>query len=245
MTKKILLVHGSGSQESLLEMVQPHLAAYATRHGYELRASTARVEGSNLAPQWDKIHLVRAALEEAEYVLWVDCDILIRSLEEDILEGMGESDFQALCLESTPHGVGPNSGVWILRNSQRAKEFLDLILATGPLPNATLNDQATIAHLLGYSYLPFQTKLVRKSPWLVGTGILDSRWNMLHVFHAEAPLIAKAIHYGGLTLEEKKIYMKGQLIRDRLPGWQEAAGEELTKILTQVYPEPPLEEQDV
>jgi len=173
----------------------------------------------NRSPHWAKVQLLRQQLPDYDFCLWVDVDFVIRS-HEDVLKGLRDEDMQGMVMEQTPHhGVGPNSGLWILRNCVESQQFLDEVWETGPLPGATLNDQATIAHLMGFSYLPDYTRPVASSPWAEKTSWLPLQWNMLEIFHPEAYLVAKAIHFGGLDNKTKLREIKRQLVRDKLPGW--------------------------
>ena len=221
---KLLVAHGSGPSASLIDLITPHLAAYAQRHGYELSTSTdpdpARDLGAR-TPQWAKVALLRQLLPEAETVLWVDSDIVLRDQDRDIAQHFHPEDFQALSMEHGDHGPGPNTGIWLLRNNTEAREFLDAVWERGPLPDATLNDQATVASLLGFSYLPNLTRPVSPSPWLARTGWIHPSWNTLLVMHPEQQSVARGIHYGGLPLAEKRVLIRQQLVSDRLPGWEQ------------------------
>jgi hypothetical protein len=183
--------------------------------------------------------LFRELLADDVLVLWLDNDLVLRDTRHDIADGFDPADFQALCMEQTPHGPGPNSGVWLLRGCPETRNFLDELWQIGPLPGATLNDQATLAHLLGFSYLPSSTKPIAPSRYLAHTGWIDHRWNMLSVFHPEAPLVARAIHYGGLDLPAKYEHIREQLIRDRLPGFEGLLDPAVVAELTApAYPHP-------
>ena len=237
--RKLLLSHANPAQRQLLDLASPHYRAYAQRHGYETRLVMSPLAAGYRTPQWAKIALLRDALADADLCLWLDNDLVLRDQEHDIADGLDDADFQAFCLEQTPHGFGPNSGVWLMRSCPEAKAFLDDVWLTGPLPDATLNDQATIAHLLGFSYLPTFTKPIASSRYLAHTGWLDARWNMLSVFHPEAPLVARAVHYGGLDFAAKYEAMREQLIRDRLPGFETLLDPAVVAELTAPhYPHP-------
>lgn len=236
---KLLLTHAAGVQHPLAELARPHLERYACLHGYQLKVAGDEADTDGRPWQWAKIRLLRDALDTAEICLWLDCDVVLRDDHSDVAAGFAAEDFQALCLEQTPHGFGPNTGLWLLRSCAEARDFLDQVWQTGPLPGASLNDQATVAHLLGFSYLPSFTKPVRGSDWLPRTGWLDHRWNMLSIFHPEAPLVARGIHFGGLELEQKQVQMAQQLVRDRLPGWQRCVSPEVAAAIENTdYPHP-------
>jgi len=239
--EKVLCSYATGEQAELLELVAPHYRAFAERHGYQLELRFDEVQLDGRSPHWGKIAFMREILGSTDVCLWVDCDFVLRG-DGDLLAGMLPEDFQGLVMEQTPHGPGPNTGLWALRNCEEAHEFLELVWETGQLPDAKLHDQATVAHLLGFSYLPWITKPVHASPWLAHTGWLDRRWNMISVYHPEAPLVAYGIHYGGMNLAEKRGAIINQLIRGRLPGWEEGwqmmmKGDPRSRIVSWPHPD--------
>jgi len=218
---KKLITYASAPQQEVLELVKPHYQAWADANDYQLHALTECDVGER-KPHWAKVMLLCEHLAGSEACLWIDCDFVIRTFD-DVMPDLQDDDFQGLVMEQTPHhGIGPNTGLWLLRNSREAKDFLDLVWKTGPLPDARLNDQATIAHLLGFSYLPDYTRPLNFSPWLAGTSWLPPRWNMLEIFHPEATLIAKGLHYGGSKTDKKLWLIRRQLVQDKLAGWQQA-----------------------
>ena len=227
-----MVTHAAGEQRRLLEIVLPHYRAFAERHGYELHVGDDTIETEGRSPHWAKVALLRRLLPSADEVLWVDNDFVLRGQTDPAAE-LHRADFQGLCMEQTAHGPGPNSGLWLLRNVDEAHLFLAQLWDRGPIPGARLNDQATLATLLGFSCLPAYTKPVDPSPYLARTGWLDYRWNLLSPLHPEAPWIGKGIHYGGLDLEAKLERIRAQLVSDRLEGWESLLGAETTEMIKQ------------
>lgn len=221
MIEKLFLTHAAGRQEALLDMVKANYGAYAERHGYRFEAARGEVDTAGRSNYWSKIVLLREWLPQVELLAWFDCDIVIRRQDLDIADEFYPDDFQALCLEYIVNGPSPNPGVWLLRNVPETHEFLDLLWETGDLPGAQLPEQATLGHLLGFSYLPHFTKPVTGSPFLLHTGWLDPRWNMIDLFHPEARLAAHAVHFAGVELVEKAVGIRQLISRERLPGWIE------------------------
>lgn len=240
--EKLFLTHASGPQEGLLDMVKANYTAYAERHGYQFEAVRGTVDTDGRSSYWSKIVLMREWLSRAKVLLWFDCDLVIRRQDLDIVDEFYPDDFQALCLEYLTNGPSPNPGVWLLRNVDEAHEFLKLLWETGDLPDADLPEQATLGHLLGFSYLPSFTKPVRGSPYLLRTGWLDPRWNCIDLFHPEARLSAHAVHFAGVELVEKAVGIRQQLSRERLPGWIEledpAWREQVQRPMWERYPHP-------
>ena len=219
--RKLLITHASGEQEVMLDLVGPNYRAYAARHGYELEVVRGSVDTGGRNRYWSKVALIRERLSKFDMVLWLDCDFVIRRHDLDVADEFYEEDFQALCLGHTPNGIEPNPGLWLVRDVPDAHEFLELMWATGDLPDADLYEQATIQKLLGFSYLPNFCKPVSGSPFLARTGWLDPRWNCLELFNPEGRLLAHAVHYAGVPLLEKVVGIGQHITRDRLPGWNE------------------------
>lgn len=216
-----LITHGSGPSARLLPLIEPHLSAYARRHGYQLLISDQdSVAEEQRAPQWEKIALLRKHLPRSELCLWLDSDIILAEQSLDIAEEFHPEDFHALCMEQTPHGPGPNTGVWLLRNCERAHCFLQAVWERGQPAGARLQDQAAVGELLGWSVLPERTRPLHPSPWLNGTGWLDPSWNTLAVHQPVALPHARGLHYGGMESVRKTVLMEQALIDRRLPGWQ-------------------------
>jgi hypothetical protein len=208
---KRFITYADSSQRGLLSLTAPHFEAYADHHNYEFSPITDAVNTQGRSPHWAKILLLQQHLLEVDVLLWCDCDIVLRAHQLDMADEFHGDDFQALCMENAPQGPSPNTGVWIMRNTPEAHDFLQAVWETGPLPGALLNDQATTAHLLGFSYLPYITKPMYPSPYLARTGWLDHRWNMLTIFHPEAAVTSKGIHFGGMPTASKQVLIEQYL----------------------------------
>lgn len=215
--RRVLLTHGDAFQEPLLALVVPVLAAYADRHGYELHVDRRHGPGGRSA-HWAKVEAMRELLDDSDLLLWVDNDLLLRASSEDVAAHLHPLDDQALCMEQTVHGPGPNTGLWLLRPS--ARSFLDAVWDTGQLPDARLHDQATVAHLLGWSYLPHLTRPIAPSAYASRCGWLDPRWNVLVCERERSARTSWGLHYGGMATTVKAALMRQRIIDDRLPGWR-------------------------
>jgi len=225
----ILLTHATGDASRILDMTEPVFADYAARHGYTLRA----VRTDSVAPlssHWNKIALIREALAEADLVVWMDADVLVRDVR-DIAETLPLDAAHGLCIEETEQGIGPNTGVWVLRPHERTLQLLDEVWALGPISGAVLNDQARVSERLGFSWAPQRLRPLRGSPYLESMAWIPSRWNMLTVYHPEAALVASAMHFGGLTTDEKCAQIRQQILVDRLPGWEALCSPALRVVL--------------
>jgi len=217
---RALATYASGDQLGLLPVVLPHLEAYARQHGYQLVVADPDLPLRGRSGHWAKVRILQELLGEHETVVWVDNDIVLRDQGSDLLDWMCPEDFQALCMEHGRAGPAPNTGLWALRDTPQAHAFLRAVWEMGPRPDATLNDQATVASLLGFSYLPDRTRPLNPSRWLAGTGWLDPLWNTLLVHHPHAGVVGRGVHFGGVSVARKRMLMSQQIINDRLPGWE-------------------------
>jgi hypothetical protein len=220
----LLLSHADGPQEEILDLVLPHYLRFAGERDWDvLLDKSAPALPPSRGSHWHKVRLLREHLPQHDYVLWVDCDFVLRG-GGDPIEELEDGDFQGMVMQQDGGpGVTPNTGFWLLRNCDRALRFLDMVWETGPLPDAVLNDQATVSHLLGFGYEPGPCRPLRGSEFLAGTCWLDRRWNLLHAHSPESTLTAWGIHYGGahtMPLDFKLSAITTQLRRDRLPGWE-------------------------
>jgi galactosyl transferase GMA12/MNN10 family len=135
-------------------LAEPGFQRYADRWGHHLRAVDLEVDGVRAdAPaqraKWAKIDLLREALREFPFALWLDADVLVVRTDDDITAHLHPDHFQALALEQVPaeHRVNPNTGVWLMRSCPAAFEFLDAVEAAGPQTGPWADQGAVLAAL--------------------------------------------------------------------------------------------------
>jgi len=101
--------------------------AYAQRHGYALRLSDALIDARRPAA-WSKLLAVRAALDEGfDLVLCMDADALVMDPSVRVEQLFDWRYHQLLAADHN----GPNSGVWLLRNSAWTRRLLDALWEEG------------------------------------------------------------------------------------------------------------------
>jgi hypothetical protein len=125
--------------------------------------------------------LLRAALAEFPVALWLDADVLLTRCDEDPVSHLHPQHFQALVLEHVPHEhrLNPNTGVWLIRSSPMAFEFLDAIEAAGPQVGPWA-DQGAVLRVLGWDRGDESYQWARPglgSPFLSATSWLPPGWN--------------------------------------------------------------------
>lgn len=200
---------------------------FADVHGYTVKVTLlesddiARKSEAAKRARWEKIHIIREALMLNDVVVWFDADVIICRTDVDILHSLGPSDYQGLVLHSVPaeHRVNPNTGVWVLRNSEKAFRFLDAVEAVG-MPQGRWSDQGAVLRALGWSlgderYYGAHMPEV-PTEFMVGTSWLPIGWNQPHCenrSNPEAyigrPLVEDpyAIHFMAMTIEDRLKYM--------------------------------------
>lgn len=182
----IVTAAGPRMRDALHELALPTFARYADRWGWQvlaedLPADGAGADGAAQQAKWAKLRLLRQALEQHPFALWVDADVLLLREDEDLTIHLHPRHFQALALEQVPaeHRVNPNTGVWLLRSCARSFAFLDEVAALGPQPGPWA-DQGAVLAALGWDRGDVDYRWARPgrgSVHLAGTSWLPTGWN--------------------------------------------------------------------
>lgn len=78
---------------------------------------------------WAKIELIRRALEEYEYIVWLDADAMIYDLDTDL---RGACDGIGVCWHRIPQLHHWNVGVMYVKNSPEVKDFINTWISKYP-----------------------------------------------------------------------------------------------------------------
>ena len=89
-------------------------AAYAARHGYELRVHRSGFDASR-PPAWSKIRFVLRELRGADWVVWMDADTLIADHARPLADFVSPDADLVIARHAKP-GLHANTGVFFLRN---------------------------------------------------------------------------------------------------------------------------------
>jgi hypothetical protein len=201
MNRAVLIQQASGQHAAMLEITAQRHADYCARHGITYWSLIGDVQFSRSA-HWNKIVLVQHALELGfETVAWLDADTLIVRDDEDIRGALNGGGPLGLALHPLP-GLDDranhyNSGVMIMRNTSRTREFFNAVWEKGPLGNHQWHEQARILDLL-----PAFPDLVQP---------LDPRWNATNGLPPVRDPIIKAWHgigpgaFNGIYTELKQL----------------------------------------
>jgi hypothetical protein len=207
MPRKVLATIGSGPAAPVLEQALSTIRPYARRHGYEVVIGEGDSQGR--PPAWAKVPLIGSLLQEYDEVLWLDADLVILDGSVDIAAVVPDTAFQALVeMQSDGHRV-PNTGVWFLRASERAQDFLAEIWASTDFINHKWWENAAAVHLLGYELDPGRGP-VADSIWMSGTHWLPEEWNSLTIAHGLGP--ARIRHYASTDNKRRVEWIKADTI---------------------------------
>lgn len=98
--------------------------SYCAKHGYTFIDDETILDKSRPIP-WSKIHLLLKYLNEYDYLVWIDADILIMNMEiklESFIERY--SQYDQICGSDWRM---ENTGVWFIKNSDFSHNFLKAI----------------------------------------------------------------------------------------------------------------------
>jgi hypothetical protein len=193
--RALVTAAGPQMQAVLHDLALPTFARYADLWGWTLRVAELDVDGVGAAPaaqsaKWAKIPLMRQALHQHAYALWLDADVLVLRDDDDISTHLHPRHFQALALEHVPaeHRVNPNTGVWLMRSCPEAFAFLDAVEQAGPQPGPWA-DQGGVLAALGWDRGDERYRWARPglgSPFLAGTSWLPPGWNQPYLHGRDA-----------------------------------------------------------
>ena len=111
--------------DGILDLTWQNKQDYANKHGYFLFDGSDHMDPSR-PPAWSKIKAVKYLLdyEHCDWVMWTDADTVIMNSEvriDDFLPADSTKDM----LVGSDKGGGYNSGVFLFRNTEWSKQFLD------------------------------------------------------------------------------------------------------------------------
>lgn len=122
-------------REELHRYTWPRLRAYAEKHGYATSLFT-QSDQKERHPSWNKILTLLNVLKstEAEYIVWMDDDILITKPEKSLVSfinefGFAESEAIVMMCEDVPGELSTlmNAGVGIFKRGDATEKMLQTI----------------------------------------------------------------------------------------------------------------------
>ena len=147
--RKVLLTGANATIRPVLDYTGPTHQQFADANGYEVvvadfdRHGHTAIRESRMA----KVSHIRDQLTAcADLVMWVDADALFLRSDGDPADDLRPTDFQGFVLEVVPQHrrIHPNTGVWVIRNTPLAFDFLDCVIQIGYRPDEMWTDQAAV-----------------------------------------------------------------------------------------------------
>ena len=190
--RKVLCTIATGPHAELFELSGPSFAIYADRHGYDL-AVRQDLTDPDRAPSWNKLPFFLELFEDYDLVVWVDADAAIVDSRFDIADELAPDDLMGVVAHEYDDQVIPNCGVWVLRNHDDVRRFVERLWNRTEFLDHRWWENAAFLDELGYSVDP-RVDLLRPTPMLRRTRFIDRSWNSIRVDPARHPRIN---HYPG------------------------------------------------
>ena len=110
--------------DGLLALTWGNKQKYATKHGYRLFDESDQLDKTRPA-SWSKIRAVQRLLKEesCDWVFWLDADTVVMNSDKKVEAFLPAHDTIDM-LFSPDDGGGYNAGVWLVRNSEWGRNFL-------------------------------------------------------------------------------------------------------------------------
>jgi galactosyl transferase GMA12/MNN10 family len=108
----------------------PVNSRYCQDHGYEWTPMLLTEERSWAETVWQKIPILRKWLERYDWLMWIDADAMVMNHRIKIERLLGDAGDRDLVISSDLHGL--NAGVFILRDSEWSRKFLEDVDALKP-----------------------------------------------------------------------------------------------------------------
>lgn len=195
----------TGDYRALLGRSALSFRPYAERWGWDLVLSTEDLADGR-PPSWATVPLLRSLLDEYEWVLWLDADVVVVDLDADISQEI-QDDKDLYVVEHTWLGqYTANCGVVLLRSCDWARAFLDEAWALEEYSEHAWWENAAVLELLGYGLEP--ARLVEPTPWLARTKLIDRRWNSVELDRADRPAF---VHRGFYDVRTRMRQVTGDL----------------------------------
>lgn len=222
MRKTIVTAAGPNMAPVLTTISLPFFELFARRHGYRMQVvyvtedDADRWSATAKSVRWQKLRLIRSALEQSDVVVWFDADVLVCRTDTDIFDFTGATDYQGLVLHSVPseNRINPNTGVWVIKNTEKAFRFLDAAMEIG-MPAGRWADQGAVMRALGWVLGDEHYDGARMpdtpNEFMDGTTWLPIGWNQPFLErYLGRPMEPNpfAIHFMGMSLLDRMKYMR-------------------------------------
>jgi hypothetical protein len=211
----------------------PAMRRYAERYGFDFAEHVDPI--CDRPTTWVKIYLAREKFAQGyDTIFWVDADALIRRFDEDIrdhIDGDHEfyfvkEDFHASEEFHNPKAKSRlNCGIFLMRKSEIANQFLDSVLSHAEFTNQGFFEQAAVIAAFGL-WSNFEDKLHRADEpngFTSRLKFLPPRWNRFMGFDRDPEAIVH--HFIMLNNDAKAAALEIDTIFDQM-GPRDAVREE-------------------
>ena len=170
----VLTGHSGAAFEALASVTLPRVMQYAARHGLDLWRTN--LDGERPA-SWQKILRIMSALDAGfDRVLWIDTDVVISDLGQNIFDEHNGHAWQALVVHDTACGSVPNCGVWLVTRCMR--QYLIDAWEREEYADHPWWEQAAVLELMGYHVTRDPVATLRQPTELhARTQVLAPEWN--------------------------------------------------------------------
>jgi lipopolysaccharide biosynthesis glycosyltransferase len=194
------LLIGDKYSESNVKYGISRLSEYCIMHGYQLIIEHEVLDDS-LPPHFSKMLLMLKHIDQFDYIIWFDADIMIMNETikfEDLIYKYGENKDFMLCREIMT-GQHINTGVWVARNTDYAKDVLKVTHLLPELRDRKYEDQDVWNQLYNRNILNLQDHCAALSPNLhtiMNCCVGYYKWGMfaIHFMSLSAPGLHKAFN---------------------------------------------------
>jgi glycosyl transferase family (putative galactosyltransferase) len=225
--RKVLCTIATGPHADLFELSGPSFAIFAERHGYDLAVRRV-LTAPDREPSWNKLPFFLELFEEYDLVVWVDADAAIVDPSSDIAEELGPEDLMGVVAHEYDDQVIPNCGVWVLRNDDGVREFVERLWNRTEFLDHRWWENAAFLDELGYQVDP-RVDLVRPTPMLRRTRFIDRSWNSIRVDEARHPRIN---HYPGRSQAHRLQELERDLSQARAAASEWDVAPQLPRVAT-------------
>jgi hypothetical protein len=126
----IIVLFGKGAVgewgDDIMKQVLRNRQEYANMHGYEVINANSVIDPTRPVA-WSKLLAIKHNLDKFDYIMYIDMDAVIMepSITVENLIYASEQGEQADIIMQTDWN-GPNTGIWLAKNTEWTKDFLSL-----------------------------------------------------------------------------------------------------------------------
>lgn len=220
--KKAIVSAAGPNFSDIMACSEPTFQRYAEEHDYELiieqldKDSTDFFHEDARNARMGKLALIKTALEDNDFVVWMDADTMFTNFDKDIAQDVKKEWFQAFVWEQSERryrvGINPNTGVWPIRQEEESFAFIESAQGVGQLEDIKGTDQEAVCTSLGLRIEKTEDSYTIRpavpSPFLNRTGVLPYEWNQLGLAKRWP---ARVLHFAGMKNEKRLPLMRQTL----------------------------------